>query len=176
MCVRGRIRVLCVRVGYFLHSMKMRGCVYGPLNEALIAVIMCVIKPSALLAIRITLDHVDGIGSYSYCVRMCARARSGLFTDTLWFFIHPKAYFPIYYAHSHIDILFFSKYFGIWLKRVQTYLYFHSNLTFQFRRIGGIFISYIVCASFFCASHCSRTLALSLVMLFFVFDFRWLVP
>lgn len=78
-------------------------------------------------------------------------------------YIHTSTFFHTKKKHS--------KHFGIWLKRVQTYLCFHSNLTFQFRRIGGIFISCV----FFCALHCSPSSFLFL-MLLFVFDFRWLVP
>lgn len=116
----------------------MRGCV----KEVVIAIIMCVIKPSALLAIRITLEHVDGIGCYCMCsgsfgYTMIFHAPQSLFSDLLRTF-----------THRHFSQKKTLKHFGIWLKRVQTYLYFHSNLTFQFRRIGGIFISCVFFSAF----------------------------
>lgn len=85
-------------------------------GDVLIAIIMCVIKPSALLAIRMAAEH----GWWHCCY--CLLSSYG--------FVHPAAHFPTCNLLRTIQHRYVRR---IW--QVQAYLYFRSNLTFQFRHI-----------------------------------------
>lgn len=116
----------------------------GRQGEVVIAIIMCVIKPSALLAIRITVEHDDGTG--------CAPIVCTLGIVIRYGFIHPEAYFPICYSqmsHAHTTPTTsrsrLGKLVGYFLRvRVSAssglICIFVWNLTFQFRHIVVIFL------------------------------------
>lgn len=76
---------------------------------------------------------------------------------TLWFFMHPKAYFPIYYVHSHIGIFPKKKH-----SNISAFGWNEFKLICIFIRISHFnFVALVVflyrAFSFplFCALHCS---------------------
>lgn len=153
----------------------------GRQGEVVIAIIMCVIKPSALLAIRITVEHDDGTG--------CAPIVCALGIVICYGFIHPEAYFPICYSqmsHAHTTPTTsrsrLGKLVGYFLRvRVSAssglICIFVWNLTFQFRHIVVIFLlsTFLVVA---CACVCvfvciCRCASIALFSLPYLISFDW---
>lgn len=116
----------------------------GRQEEVVIAIIMCVIKPSALLAIRITVEHNDGTGCY--CLFSSLAFAMLLFTPKPIFRTVTHIFFARITATTTITIISRAKWkqavnnFGILfgVAEFRAYLYFHLNLTFQFRHIVAI--------------------------------------
>lgn len=144
-----------------IYSMNMRGCV----KEVVIAIIMCVIKPSALLAIRITLEHVDGIGCYCMCsgsfgYTMIFHAPQSLFSDLLRTFTHrhfsqkknTQTFRHLVETSSNLSVFSFESHISI-----SSHWWYFYIVRFLFR----FFALYIV-----------LSLPFFLLMLLFVFDFR----
>lgn len=138
---------------------------------------VCVIKPSPLLAIRITLEQSMMMGSGCYCLFF------GSLTTTIFHSTPPKPIFPICYATiPHIHTSTFCKTSNIsvfgWMSSASSNLSvfsFESRITISshcwyFRIVLFFVIFFLRCFAPFSPAFSHFLMSSS------VFDFRWLVP